>query len=279
MAIIVTLTTTSERLNMCRAALSSLVIQDSLPDKIIVNLSNNKYLKDKGVNREIAYSNLIDGMPSNTHTLVELNWVENTGPYRKLIPTLISASAEDIIITADDDIFYGKFWLKSLLKDFNPDDRTIHAARVRKQNKNFLNKLTGYIFWPIIEDNIVIHDGWIITFGGGAVLYKGWFSNEILLDNKYLEIAPTADDLWYSKICKINNLSVKVISQSLKELNFIKHNHGLEYKNLNLQTSNRLISKLKYRFIDHPLNYLNIKKFGNDIFYEAIESHFKDDYR
>lgn len=273
--ITISLTTTSNRLHLCRATLYSLVTQNLKPHKVIINLSSHPYLKDEGIQNLDVSSYLTQGIENELKKIIHIEWVENTGPFRKLIPTLQTARLDDIIVTADDDIIYGEEWLSSLLKDFDPKSMLVHASRVRKIQHNKLGHETGYIYWPIVQKNTIIDRDWIVTFGGGAVLYRGWFNKELVNDNSYLNVAPTADDLWYSKICKLSGLQVKVIPEALKSLNFIRHNNGLENDNLPRVKNNNLISKVKYRFIALPLNYYKVTKFGNDFAYDSIEKYFK----
>lgn len=274
MSIIVSLTSTSRRMHMCRATILSLVSQELIPDKIVLNLSKEPYLKDDGVYETDILNYLTESIPLDLKNIIDLRWVRNTGPYRKLLPTLQQASEEDIIITADDDIFYDRQWLKLLLDNFDFNNKVIHAGRVRKIKKNNFNKLSGYTHWPIIKNEQVLKEDWIITYGGGAVLYKGWFSESLLEDTGFLSLAPTADDLWYSKICKLCNLKVKVVPDVLDQLNFFIHNEGLV--NENLPSITTTISKIKYYLIDSPLSYYGLRKFGNDVAYDAIDKYFQD---
>ncbi|MDY0132482.1 MAG: hypothetical protein RBR53_07420 [Desulforegulaceae bacterium] len=274
MTIIVSLATTSQRLTLCRAALISLATQSLPASKIVVNVSKEPYLRDSGIKNKNVLAFLTNGLDVLAKKTIEIRWVDNTGPYRKLIPTLQTANDNDIIVTADDDIFYGQQWLKLLLEDFDPENKIIHAARARYQRKNHLKKLTGYGYWPIVNKPALIVDDWIITYGGGAVLCKSWFSDDLLEDSNYLNVAPIADDLWYSKLCKLSGLKVKVIPSALNELNFFQHDDGLV--NHNFPRAYRLLGKIKLRFIDRPLNYYKLVKFGNDIAYDAIERYFSN---
>ncbi|OAP71944.1 hypothetical protein [Psychrobacter sp. SHUES1] len=273
--IIISLTTTSNRLHLCRAALYSLVTQSLRPHKIVLNLSSHPYLKDEGIQNTDVFFYLTQGIEDELKKIIHIEWVENTGPFRKLMPTLQAAGLDDIIVTADDDIIYGQQWLSSLLQDFDPERMLIHASRVRKIQYSKLGHETGYIYWPIVQKKTIIDKDWIITYGGGAVLYRGWFTRDLVDDNGYLSVAPTADDLWYSKICKVSGLQVRVIPEALKSLNFIKHNNGLENENLPRVKNNKLISRVKHRFIDHPLNYYRVTRFGNDFAYDSIEKYFE----
>src|SRR5690554_4208808 len=209
--IVVSLTTTSQRIELCRATLLSLTTQSLIPNEIIANLSKQPYLRDKGIKDNDILLTLTEGIPAPLKDIISIRWVKNTGPYRKLIPALQQAEKNDCIITADDDIFYNKNWLKLLLKDFNPNERTIHASRVRVKSKNIFGKYTGYNFWPLVKSSSVMTNNWIITYGGGAVLYRKWFRDELIENDEFLIVSPTSDDLWYSKICQLSNLSVKII--------------------------------------------------------------------
>lgn len=273
--IFISMTTTLNRLYLCRIALTSIALQSLTPNRIIINLSKDPYLRDDGINLddEILLS-LLDGVPRQLQHIVEIRWVSNTGPYRKLIPTLKKADYNDIIITADDDIFYNKKWLESLLQNFDPEQKTIHAARVLRKRKNLLGYETGYTHWKIIEKATVLRNSdWIITYGGGAVMCRSWFNNELINDDTYLQIAPTADDLWYSKLAQLSNLNVKVIPEALGSLVFLQHKDGLVNDNLPLK--NKLIQKGKYFLLDYHLNHFKLRKFGNDTAYEAIERYFQ----
>lgn len=250
----------------------SLVAQSMAPNKIVVNVSRKPYLRDDGILDDNLLSILTSGISEDLKDIFEIRWVENTGPYRKLIPTLQQANKDDIIVTADDDIFYGKDWLKILLDNFEPKNKLIHAGRVRRKRKNNFGEYTGYIYWPIIKKEEILEDDWIITFGGGAVLCKNWFTKELINDVSYLNIAPTADDLWYSKLCHYSDLKVKVIPEILDQLNFFEHNDGLV--NHNLPSANKFISRVKNKIFNTPLNYFRIVKYGNDIAYESIEKYF-----
>lgn len=274
MSVIISLTTTSGRLHLCKSALFSLVTQSLTPTKVVLNLSSMAYLKDEGIHDLKMIDYLLEGIDESLKEIIHINWVDNTGPYRKLIPTLKAAKSNDIIVTADDDIIYNNDWLKLLLQDFNAENMLVHAGRVRRIKKSSLGSETGYIYWPIVKEKTIIDNDWVITFGGGAVLYRGWFSEKLISDSAYLDIAPTNDDLWYTKLCKISNLRVRIIPEALNSLNFIRHNDGLENENLPKAKTNSFLSKLKYKHLDRRLNYYKIFRFGNDIAFDSINEYF-----
>lgn len=103
--LIVNLTTTFQRLSLCRVALISLLSQSRLPDRINLWVSKQPYLRDEGIRDGLCIEQLLKSLPEPSRERVIVRWVENTGPYRKLIPMLREAQEDDVLVTADDDIF------------------------------------------------------------------------------------------------------------------------------------------------------------------------------
>lgn len=270
----VNLTTTFDRLDLCRAALTSLLLQSRLPDQINLWVSDGPYLRDKGIRDKNEIASVFDYVPRNDLNLIKVNWVENTGPYRKLIPALRAAAPEDTIVTADDDIFYGKNWLERLLDAQLEYGNAVIAARVRKKKVNFIGKETSYIFWDIVKEKQIVEEDYVVTFGGGAVLNKSMFREADIFDDAYMSVAPTADDLWYSKLLQLNGCKVIVIPELLKDLNFILHDDGLT--NHNWPKASRFMQKLKYNLYDRTLGFWGIPVCGNDYAYRNINKYFRE---
>jgi len=268
----INVTTTSQRLSLCRITLTSLLLQTTLPDKINLWVSEGAYLRDKGISNNDSITSLIESLPSQGRDLICIRWVANTGPYRKLIPVLRESGPNDLIITADDDIFYGENWLQGLLAVYGKGGGVVAAARVRLEKINFLGRKTSYIFWDLINENVTLEKGFIVTFGGGVVLTRSMFREEDISSDEYLKLAPTSDDLWYSKLLKLNNNIVFVAPDLQKELNFIEHSDGLV--NHNILLANSIASKIKAKIWDKVLGFLGFPVCGNDAAYLKVERYF-----
>ncbi|MFT7526111.1 MAG: hypothetical protein ACI9LY_001256 [Arenicella sp.] len=269
----VNLTTTRQRLQLCRISVTSLLMQSRCPDGINLWISSGPYLSDSGVVDSQDVEDFFNYLPEEARQLVSVRWVKNTGPYRKLIPILREASAVDIIVTADDDIFYGEYWLQKLLSDFYPENNTMVAARVREKRYNIFGKKTSYLFWDLITQSTTIDDDYVVTFGGGAVLMRSMFQEQDIMDDAYLSVAPTADDLWYSKLLRRNGVKIRVLSDALKELNFIEHDSGLKNNN-NLPVGLSFLHELKMRIWNGITGRLGAQVCGNDEAYSKIEEYF-----
>lgn len=267
--IYVSITTTKERLHLCRFAVRSLLDQATLPDKIFIWVSKESYLNDSGVKQKSELKKLLSGLGKFSE-IVEVKFTKNIGPYRKLFPMLRFANEDDIIVTADDDICYGENWLKYLIQEHRKQDsKTVVAARVRNINYNFLGFKKSYSYWDIITGDELLPENYLITFGAGVVLKKNFFKDDQIRNESFLKFAPTADDIWYTKLLDANNLNVKVSSSALKELFFIKHKTGLH--KINMPQHTMYWSRIRRRIWDKPMGYLGLSISTNDRVYKSVQ--------
>ena len=103
--IIVSLTSFPKRINIVVKTINTILNQSVKPDKIILWLANEQF-----PNKE---KDLPDELLDLKNFGLMINWCEDLRSYKKLIPTL-NLYPNDIIITADDDIYYDKDWIESL---------------------------------------------------------------------------------------------------------------------------------------------------------------------
>ncbi len=272
----VNLTTTSERLSLCRIALTSLLMQSRLPDQINLWVSREPYLSDKGIPDDETVNRLVMSLPETNRHLIQIRWTLNTGPYRKLIPALRDAAPEDLIVTADDDIFYGESWLASLLSEHEKNPGKVVAGRVRKIRYGILGARTSYMHWGLITENIALSKDYIVTFGGGAVLSKAMFREQDIYDDRFIDIAPRADDLWYSKLLTLSDQQVKTVPAGMAELIFMTHPYGLAYSNL-ATSANTLLAKALRKVWVSSYGALGGVVCGNDCAFQEIERGFSSE--
>lgn len=270
----VNLTTTSERLKLCRVALTSLLMQSRLPDQIYLWVSRGAYLSDKGIADDEIVNRLVMSLPETNRHLIQIRWTPNTGPYRKLIPVLREAAPEDLIVTADDDIFYGETWLASLMSEHEANPGKVVAGRVRKIRYGVLGARTSYMHWGLISESAILPKDYIVTFGGGAVLSRAMFRDEDIYDDQFIDIAPKADDLWYSKLLKLNGKQVKTVPDAMPELIFMTHPHGLVHSNL-ATGANTLLAKALKRIWVSSYGQLGGAVCGNDYAFLSVDRYFE----
>ena len=107
--LIVSLTSFPERMYDLHFCLYSLLTQTLKPDEVILWLAAEEF-----PNKEADLPQKVLQLKDNGLTI---KWCENIGSYKKLIPT-IREYPNDIIVSADDDIFYPAEWLERLYNSY-----------------------------------------------------------------------------------------------------------------------------------------------------------------
>ncbi|EJD6539828.1 TPA: glycosyltransferase [Providencia rettgeri] len=270
--IIVNLTTIHSRLNVCAATIWSLINQEKKPDKIVLWISDEPYLADTGLSEKPEFVNLLNKVAD----LIEVRYTENTGPYRKIIPALRIAKDEDILIYADDDVVYSEQWLKKLIeKYYQYQARYPIASRVRKVKNNIFGFQQGYFSYPIITDDVILNDKFIITGIGGCVLQKKHISKEYIFNNDYLTIAPKTDDLWISKILQLSHSPILTCPDALSDIQEINNNYeSLSQSNVFITSSSSRMIKLLMRIKVKMYSYFGIPCCNNDLALKKINNYF-----
>ncbi len=272
--VIVSLTTTSKRLELLRISLLSLLHQNSKPDRIWVWVSKEAYLSDAGIESVEWLEDKFSDVLSSSEVPIDFKMTENTGPYRKLLPTLELCETDDLIVTADDDIFYGKQWLTLLLNSYHKNQGFPLAGRARKVMRTPWGAIKGYMTWPLVTTFGSETEDSLLTFGGGAVLKKAFFPPNFVRNEEYKNLAPTADDIWYTHALFYHNQKVFVEPRISQELYFIRHPLGL----LEEYNHSKSFSALGIGFLARTINWskreLGIASSVNDRCYRNVGDYF-----
>lgn len=203
----ITLTTINNRLDLLSKVIESLLNQTVLPKKIFLNISEGGYLLDTGISKNDPR---LEGIKNND--LVQINWVENTGPYRKIIPFMehfysLKSSEDMLFITVDDDTLYPEYFIESLLCEFFDNDSVI-AFRGRSVNVSN-NSISTYSDWSLGEN--VLNFNNLPTGKDGVIYSTKFFTRDFIDVKKAVDLAPTADDLWIKWHCALNGVKAKIL--------------------------------------------------------------------
>jgi hypothetical protein len=268
MQLIVTLTSTSVRLPVLRHTLISIFDQSYQPDRIVLCISKEPYLIDKGIKDLPIW---LDKMINRG--LLEIYWVENTGPYRKLIPIFKIASDEDWIVTCDDDVIYGKYWLSSLVQSGLDNPTAIVCGRARRPVKNPFGRRQSYMNWPIAQAGTKGND--LMPIGIAGVLYrKALLDHEIMLNEDYKKLAPRQDDLWFNLARQVAGTTVVVSPEAAKHVYPIIAPGALYLKNTDTRSYawDTLFTTLIRRLVARVKAYIGLPSCDNDIAMKNIEA-------
>ncbi len=214
--LIVSLTSYPARMYDIHYCIYSLLNQTKKPDKIILWL-----VKEEFENKQI--SPVLLKLQENGLTI---KWSDKKiKSYGKLINTL-TEFPDDIIVTADDDVYYPENWLEILYNEYNQNPNLIHAHRCHKID---LSKI--YTAWKhCISDNSVSYKNFITGVGG--VLYPpDCFYCDVLNEELFKSLAFNQDDIWFWAMAVLNGTKIKVCDNPIKKLIFVTPKREFRFYN------------------------------------------------
>lgn len=228
--IIVSLTSFGARIKNVDLTIKSLFNQNLCADKIVLNLSKDEFNQD----------NLPKALIRLQESGLEINYVDDTRSYKKLIPTLIN-HPNDIIITADDDILYPNYLLQSLMQAYTKNPHMAHGCRGHRIELSECNTVKHYKDWTKCKTPQAGNK--IMLTGVGAILYgPGCFHKDVLRQDLFTKLAPSADDLWFKAMCLLNGTGSQIIIKRKK------------FRGDFLPTSNSIIDPLYSKNLDQGKN-------------------------
>ncbi|MBB2185956.1 glycosyltransferase family 2 protein [Gluconacetobacter liquefaciens] len=215
--IYISLTCISSRLPDIERVIHSLLNQTLPAQKIILNISHEPFLEDKGISES--------DLPPFVHQMidrgrVELCYCANSGPYRKILPTLERYADSNVwIATADDDVIYPDNWLEGLVK-VAKKYKCISAYRCRLiliENGHIL----PYNIWPLI--NSIFKEQFIernqldqpslmfFPTGRDGILYHSSHLRDLKTLYNLRALAPFQDDISLKFYTLMKNIPVAIV--------------------------------------------------------------------
>lgn len=182
--------------------LYSLLKQTRMPNRIVVWLDNANWSDDK-------LPEMLQRMKSFG---IEFYYVKDIRSYKKLIPALIMFP-DNVIITVDDDLYYNNHIVEWLLDAYYKSDKQSVFGSWAFQAKSENGRYMPYSQW---KENINRkEDPDYSLIGCGGILYPPHiFDGEILKEQLFMEMAPTADDIWFWVMEKRQSIAVRLIPQA-----------------------------------------------------------------
>ena len=209
--LIVSITSFGQRMYDVHFALYSLLNQTLKPDEIILWLGEKEFPHKEG--------NLPQSVLSLKNNGLTIKWCKDMGPYTKLIPAL-KEYPDDIIITADDDIYYPRKFLELLYGAYLKEPQYIHCHRVHKITFDKNKNIQKYSKWIRQASNIESSLCNFLTGAGGVLYPPNSLYKDVLNDELFLKLSPTADDIWFWAMAVLNNTRINVIKNNIAVLHF-----------------------------------------------------------
>ena len=209
--LIFSLTTYPGRIETVHLVIRSLLCQTVKPDMVILWLAREQFPnKEKDLPKDLL------ALKKNGLTI---DWCNDIGPYKKLIPT-IKKHSDSFIITFDDDQYYLPFIAERLYKKAIKDPKKIYCHRGTKiliKNGKFIAVPGGYITY---KKPTFLHK---LTGCCGVcyppdVLYK-----DLDKESLFLKLAPTNDDIWFWLMGVLQGTKCDIISNNFPGLFMVQN--------------------------------------------------------
>jgi hypothetical protein len=191
------------------------------PVELHLFLSREPYLLDPGFPdlpeeiRRLQHRSRSGPLP------LQLHWVANSGPYRKLLPLLDRLSPDQqaldpILITADDDTLYPPDWLRRLV---DAQERFGCVVGFRGRRLVLESGLPApYRVW--IKDDKRLLEPSLLTVptGKDGICYRlSQLDHRVRDLETALRIAGHADDLWFKAHCLLTGTPAVLLHHSLAQ--------------------------------------------------------------
>ncbi len=198
--LIVSLTTFPARINKVHLTINTLLRQKTKPDRVVLWLAESQF-PDK---------NLPDSLTRLFDLGLEVKYCEDIRSYKKLVPSL-REFPEDIIVTADDDMYYAEDWLEGLYNAYLEHPDNIYTRRgcrtVIQDNKICVIPPRKYNFkynFPTDCNNLLM--------GGSGTLYPPHSLHRDIFDiDKIKSLIPTHDDIYFWVMALLNGKKIAVV--------------------------------------------------------------------
>lgn len=197
--LIVSITSHGKRVLTVHRTIESIFQQSLKADRVILYLGNQEYQQ-------------IDQLPIVIRRQIdrglEVRFVQDQGPYTKLLPALHEFPESDII-TFDDDTLYPINAIERLVNAHRDHPKAICALEARKIQWKNATEFKTYNDFPFPHDIEDLSSPLYIAEGFGGILYPSHcFSSQVFDRELYMQLAPTADDLWFWAMSLVNSTSV-----------------------------------------------------------------------
>ncbi len=152
---------------------------------------------------------------------LEVMWCEQDIKSYKRSICSFEAFPDDILVFFDDDLKYREDCLETLLTSYSKHPNAINAHRVRKMQFSDDGSLAPYPTWGVEHTSYIDEPRMdlLATNGGGTLYPPHIMPAETQNVSKFMQLAPTADDIWLKFMQVIAGAPV-VFASEFEELEY-----------------------------------------------------------
>lgn len=245
--VFVSLTTYNKRIDTVYLTIESIFAQSRLPAGVTLWLSN----------QDITERELPASIVRLTKRGLKVKFVdENIRSYKKLYYEYLEhkdSSRGDIkFVTADDDVFYPRYWLDKMLEVSRRNASSIVCYRARCIKLDSSNKVTPYGSWPLgAQSTIGATSKSYLGTGVCGIMYPLKSLSGLDIQKKlFMTLAPTADDIWFKCLTLNNHFKVTLVEDGTIHFPPVlsKAMKGLELENVGMERNDIQLQKVLSHF-------------------------------
>lgn len=144
-----------------------------------------------------------------------INTCEDIKSYKKLVPELMEQQNQ-VIVTADDDIYYGQGWLNALVSEWKKDPLNIVCHRMHGIKFLRDGSIAPYAEWEFDDKNTCASENNFPTGMGGVLYPSNAFYSDVVLSERFIKLCPSGDDIWFYWMARLNGRKFKRVSNAQK---------------------------------------------------------------
>lgn len=228
-------------------------------------LSRDPYLLDRGFKKLPSALTRLQRPAAPSRVGFQVHLVENSGPYRKLLPLIErlsdrEKSRDPLLLTADDDTLYPSNWLRRLV-EAEQRCACVVAFRGRRVMVEPDRRISPYGQWLKNDPSLLEPSLLTVPTGKDGICYRLSYLHVSVLDlQRAIALAGHADDLWFKRCTLLMGVPSVLL------------HHSFEQQFPELNGRGRLVGG-KVRLEEDSSLFLAINKAGgNDRVMECLDS-------
>ena len=235
--VVVSLTSYGERIDDVAIAIESIGRGRVRPSRLILWIDDVDILADLPIALRQQQRRGLEILPTHDY-----------GPHKKYFPYVASISTHQLpLVTADDDVIYPRYWLRTLVRAFEqaPESVTCYRANIVQLDGD---GIAPYNSWPRCRttDSSFLH----FATGVSGVMYPPAMLDELARRGPAFEqTAPRADDVWLHWVALRTNRMVRQALPRPRHFPFVPGSQtgGLVYENVGASGNDDQIAALYTR--------------------------------
>lgn len=148
-----------------------------------------------------------------------VGFCENFGPHTKYFPVVESGALPELLVTADDDIFYSRNWLKRLTEENRRTPDMIVCYRAHRVEVSDVG-IAPYQLWKPCNTSEASYLNFA-TGVSGVIYPKSYLLCLKLAGRGFASCAPRADDVWLYAMAIRNGFEIRQIFR--RPIHFLEH--------------------------------------------------------